>query len=472
MVFINALSSPLQAVNDINNGMLKLAQSVKKATVRIDAYSNSGRLKSANGIFVSPEGHVVTTRHITDDAASIIVVSSLSDKPMVATVILNHPSAHLSLLQVGTSDELKAGKKTLLKQPYLSIGHGAFPLWPKSRQNAEVVTVSLNSSNFDAEANLRQIEGFSDPWVDSGLSNLSSKRDELAEGITVGNKKVDNLSMVAYKMNKVPLSETGGPAFTLGGKLLGIVSFLHRKDAVNGVTCYSHIVPVSYIADLMSGACRPEIATFHGTDTEILKPLVNLFDQQLTPSDKSFAFQERRKYITSVVNSLPKSGPDIVKNLKTENTFTEGTFARKPGDTGGQSAAHTAGQRAGVTFDGGCPDDDMAAFRRNSQFGNGGKRKKRRSGKISEDQVSVFPERVQAIHRKHPDWSFSILTAIYHRKPVVGMTESQVRSAVGAPKKVVRDGDVVKGQSCNIWYYDRGPLLSFRTDKKLLTRVW
>ena len=218
-------ASRVDAVAQYDKGLSSLAESVKKATVRVDVFTHNGRMKSANGFFVSPEGHIVTTRHVTDGAASIMVVSSSHEKPFSAMVILNHPSAHLSLLQIHEGDKLNHGGKAVLKQPYLSISHGAFPLWADNKKKAQIVTVSLALSGFKAQATLRKTTGFSDPWVDSGLYRLSSQRDQLAKGITTGQKRVDDLSMVAYKTDNIPLTETGGPAFTLEGKLLGIVSF-------------------------------------------------------------------------------------------------------------------------------------------------------------------------------------------------------------------------------------------------------
>jgi hypothetical protein len=86
-------------------------------------------------------------------------------------------------------------------------------------------------------------------------------------------------------------------------------------------------------------------------------------------------------------------------------------------------------------------------------------------------KYSVFPERIQRIGRRHPDWSFQILSLIYARKVVPGMTLSQVREAIGRPSKVVRNKSDGNDRSA-LWYYTKGPLVSVDLTANKVVRVW
>ena len=133
------------------------------------------------------------------------------------------------------------------------------------------------------------------------------------------------------------MSATGSPAFTHDGKLLGVVSFLHKTDS-SGLTRYCHIVPAAYVANLIATASHKDVAPFHGGDIQCLRALVSDFDKNLSPSEKAYVFGLRTKLIQAVSQSL---SPENVSgsSLKSETiTGNKGVgkradFSQSPRET-------------------------------------------------------------------------------------------------------------------------------------------
>ena len=226
------------------------------------------------------------------------------------------------------------------------------------------------------------------------------------------------VTMAAFAMSAdttLHIQSTGAPCFDESGRLMGIASFVHRADEQKRqVTFVRYIVPLDYLVDLLALACHRAVQPQHGGDTRVLKAIVQRAEAGMAHKRLKAAAIRREAFLDKFLATLKIDE----KALGLQKTKTR-------------------------------------------------RRRKLTKAEIKQ-KIAILPARVQRVHKRHPDWSYSVLQAIYRRKAIKGMTKKQVRTALGRPRQIVRGGDRFQGQTCDLWFYNPSPMLSFSKNGKLI----
>ncbi|MEU8757449.1 S1C family serine protease [Streptomyces chartreusis] len=101
-----ALPRTLRAVDDLQDGYLKVIRNVLPSVVQIQ-----GRRDLGSGVVYDDEGHIVTNAHVVGDEKTFRVTTAGSEKELTAQLVSSYPQQDLAVVKLeDPPDGLKAAK--------------------------------------------------------------------------------------------------------------------------------------------------------------------------------------------------------------------------------------------------------------------------------------------------------------------------------------------------------------------------
>jgi hypothetical protein len=188
----------------------KVAEQIKKSTVRIAIMDGKEVKGHGSGFIISSQGHVATNRHVIEEATDALVMYAAGDRLFVreATLIAKSSTTDLAILKI---DPIPLTEVVTIATQELAAGQGIMTVgFPSALDNGTWATLDgVEVSGKSGEGRITSEEAKNDfiPVVFSGA---------------VAKSIIDSGSHMVLHSAKISGGNSGGPLIDLDGRVCGI----------------------------------------------------------------------------------------------------------------------------------------------------------------------------------------------------------------------------------------------------------